>query len=184
MLQMIIEAVILTLACSVDSAVTGFSYGLKKNRIKFIYALIISIICSFCLALSLFLGAALSRAMPATLTTIISISILSIVGGYKILESIFNKKKDEELKNLSIKSAAVIALILSIDGIAAGFGAGLLGLSWLSYIIIISISIVLNTTLLLSGALLGNKASKRTSLNLSWISGVLLIALAISQIFF
>jgi len=184
MLQMMIEAIILTLACSVDSGVTGFAYGLDKNKIKFIYALIISIICSLFLVLSLFLGDVLSRVIPEVLTVVLSMSILLIVGMYKIFDSLFNKKENGELKRLSIKSACLIAVMLSIDGIAAGIGAGLLGLTWLSYIVIITVSVALSTTLLLLGSLLGIKTSKRTSLNLGWISGVLLIMLAVSQLFF
>jgi len=184
MIQMIFEAVILTLACSVDSAVTGFSYGIKKNRIKFLYALIISIICSIFLGLALFLGDTLSRVIPGYFSLIFSVCILTFVGVYKIIDSFIDENGGDKLKNLSIKGATVIAIILSIDGIAAGFGAGLVGLSILSYFIIISVSVVLNTSLLLLGGTLGNKTAKRTSLNLSWISGVLLIILAILKLFF
>jgi len=184
MLQMMIEALILTLACSVDSAITGFSYGLNKNKFKLVYALIISVICSTFLVLSLYLGDTLSRIIPEDLTVAVSMSILLMVGIYKIYDSLFNEKESGDLKNLSIKNACLIAIMLSVDGIAAGFGAGLLGLTWISYLIIMSVSIALSTTLLLSGAFLGNKASKRTKLNLGWISGVLLIILAISQAIF
>jgi len=82
-------------------------------------------------------------------------------------------------KSISPKEAAVLALSLSLDGFAVGFGAAMIGVNGLA---LISTTLVTGFIALFSGSLIGNKAADKLSFNISWIAGVLLIVLAIMQL--
>lgn len=76
---------------------------------------------------------------------------------------------------LSPKESFSLALALSLDGLAAGFGAGLVSANFFQ---IILFSLIVNIVAILSGCFIGNKIAEKTELNLSWLSGVTLILLA------
>lgn len=76
---------------------------------------------------------------------------------------------------LSPKEALSLAVALSLDGLAAGFGAGLVSMNVGEIIIF---SLLINLCAVLLGCFLGNKVAEKTNLNLSWLSGVTLILLA------
>jgi len=121
-----------------------------------------------------------------------------IIGSIKILSPIIKriKKKDslfgqpppngndnilssEASKVLSIPQSALLAIALSLDGLGIGFGAGL---NAPNFALIITLSLITNGVALILGALLGNKLSKKIRFSLSWLSGVVLIALGISNV--
>ena len=76
---------------------------------------------------------------------------------------------------LSPKESFSLALALSLDGLAAGFGAGLVSANFVQ---IILFSLIVNIVAILGGCFVGNKIAQKTELNLSWLSGVTLILLA------
>ena len=76
---------------------------------------------------------------------------------------------------LSPKESFSLALALSLDGLAAGFGAGLVAANFIQIIIF---SLIINIIAILGGCFVGNKIAEKTELNLSWLSGVTLILLA------
>ena len=76
---------------------------------------------------------------------------------------------------LSPKESFSLALALSLDGLAAGFGAGLVSANFFQ---IILFSLIVNIVAILGGCFIGNKIAEKTELNLSWLSGVTLILLA------
>ncbi len=82
-------------------------------------------------------------------------------------------------KTLSPKEAAYLALALSLDGLAVGFGAGLFNFNPL---FVLLLSLVSNLSAVLIGSVLGNKVAKHFSLDLSWCSGLLLIVLALMRV--
>lgn len=76
---------------------------------------------------------------------------------------------------LSPKEAFSLAIALSLDGLAAGFGAGLVAMNVGE---IIAFSLIINLITILLGCFLGNKIAEKTNLNLAWLSGATLILLA------
>lgn len=85
----------------------------------------------------------------------------------------------DESKSISAKEATVLAVSLSLDGFAVGFGAAFLGFNvWA----IIVFSLLANGLCLLLGSVLGNKAAKNLRFNISWLAGVILIGLAFIQL--
>jgi putative sporulation protein YtaF len=82
-------------------------------------------------------------------------------------------------KNISPAEAASIAVALSLDGIAVGLGAALGGVNWLAVIIF---SIVTDMLAIMFGRYIGEKAASKFKFNLSWLGGIILIALAVSKL--
>lgn len=82
-------------------------------------------------------------------------------------------------KVLSLKEAIYLALALSVDSLAVGFGYSLIQTNEL---LIVSLCFIIGMTLLYLGCKLGKKFSEISSFNISWLSGLLLIILSISRI--
>ena len=80
---------------------------------------------------------------------------------------------------LSPREAGYLSLALSLDGLAVGFGAGL---AEIDHLLIVLLSLVFNAAAVMLGAFIGNKIAVKLPLNLSWISGLLLVILGISKL--
>ena len=78
-------------------------------------------------------------------------------------------------KTLSSKEAMALAVSLSLDGIAVGFGVALGSASVLT---ILLVSLLSNTLAVQLGCLLGNRIARTLRFNISWVSGATLILLA------
>lgn len=90
------------------------------------------------------------------------------------------KSDVDNSKNISIYEAALLALSLSIDGIAVGFGAALGNVNaWAVFFC----SLITDLVLMASGNALGKKLSQKLPFNVSWLAGAVLIALAFSKLF-
>jgi len=82
-------------------------------------------------------------------------------------------------KSISPKEAAVLAASLSLDGLAVGLGAAIIGTNgWL----LVLFTLLTGFAALLLGCWLGNKAADKLSFNISWLGGVILIGLAFLQL--
>ncbi len=207
----ILEAMMLASALSLDAFIASFAYGSKKIRIPFKSAQVISLICSSITGLSLLAGTILRQYIPDWLTITISFVVLFILGIIKLLDSItksiirkysnlnkeikfsmFNFKfilnlyanpEDADIdasKTLSPTESASLAFALSLDGITVGLGAAIGNVNGLAVFIC---SLITDMTAVLLGSFSGNKAAKKISFNLSWLSGIILIILAFSKLF-
>ena len=82
-------------------------------------------------------------------------------------------------KSISPKEAVVLAVSLSLDGLAVGLGAAMIGVNvW----ILITFTLIADFVALLLGSLLGNNAANKLRFNISWLAGVILIGLAFMQL--
>lgn len=76
---------------------------------------------------------------------------------------------------LNPSEAALLAISLSIDGLAAGFSAGLTNLNpWL----VLLLSFICGAVMVISGSKLGKMMADNSRFDLSWMSGCILIILA------
>lgn len=83
-------------------------------------------------------------------------------------------------QTLSCSEAAPLALALSADSLAAGFGAGVAQAGGAAAMAVFSF---LSGLLLVgAGALLGRRFARRTGLSLSWLGGAVLILLGFSKL--
>ena len=206
----VIEALLIVTALSVDAFVSGFAYGANKIKIPFVSVAVISLVCKAVLTTALFFGAILSRFIPESVITLVCFLILFALGSAKLFDSAikilirkhtrFNKNLRfsffslkfilniyadpgeadiDSSKILSPREAAYLAAALSLDGLTVGFGAGLAGAS---PVLVIGFSLITDMVGVILGCRLGNKIAKRFSLELSWLSGALLIALGFMKL--
>lgn len=201
-----LESFILVLALSVDAFVASFAYGANKIRIPFSSVLVINGVCTTILALSLCMGTLLRPLIRPEFSRIVCFIILLILGLLKLCDStikncirrknaplhkrvafsfahlsfilhVYANPEDadaDDSKTLSPREAASLAVALSLDGLAVGFGAAIAQVNALQ---VTAFSLAAGTLMVLAGGMLGNRIARKVSLDLSWLSGVLLIVL-------
>ena len=206
----LLQTVLLVMAVSIDAFVASLAYGTSKIRIPPASVVIITLVCSMFLGVSLLFGSLIRPFVPPMLTKIICFLILVILGLAKLCDSsikhyirkhkashrkisfsalhltfILNiyadpEKADRDMSHtLSPKEAASLSAALSLDGLAAGFGAALGSIILLQAVIL---SLIVNALAVILGCLIGNKIAQKTSLDLSWLSGIMLIVLALFKL--
>lgn len=143
--------------------------------------------------------------MNINVINIISFIILLCLGIYKIFEysikKYFKELKEKEFnlfnikfilnvvtnntladidnsKILSVKESISLGVALSLDGICAALTVGL---TFNNYFLIFILSFSITFFMFLAGNIIGKKTSTK-NLNLNWLSGVILIILAITKI--
>ncbi|MCL2672231.1 MAG: sporulation membrane protein YtaF [Clostridiales bacterium] len=207
----ILEAALLAASLSLDAFTAGFAYGANKTKLPMLSVQIINLICSGVTGISLFVGVLIKPYLPQRVTLAVSFAVLLLIGLAKLLDSVtksvirkhrdinrkisasfFNFKfvlhvyANPELadidasKSISPKEAVLLALALSLDGIAVGLGAALTNVNAVAVLLC---SLVTNTIFMIFGRYLGHKLASKTSFDLSWLSGAVLIGLAISKFF-
>lgn len=200
----------LVTALCLDAFAASFAYGIHQTRIPVPSAAVISLVCTASLAVSTAIGAAAKQIIPVHITEIICFLILLAVGLMKMFDfwikrliaacqtncsqfemklfdvnfvlSVYadNIKADaDHTKELSSKEAVTLALALSLDGFAAGFGCGLTAIQYGQLILL---SLVSNILAVSFGYLLGKFLTRITSLDFSWLGGVILILLAFTKL--
>lgn len=201
-------SLLFSLSLSLDSLVAFFGYGaegLKVSFSKLISSIFISILV---LSLGLAIGYFLASVVELNIFKYISFALLMLIGLTKLFSELFkiwlDRKRDKDLhinlfnfkliiniclnpieadlnkdKILSFKEACLIGFVLSIDSFSAGIGLG--GESAFPYLIII-LSFVFELLLSFVGYKFGRKLSTNKKFNLSWLSGIILIVLAILKL--
>ncbi|APF26942.1 putative sporulation protein YtaF [Clostridium sporogenes] len=205
-----IESLLLVLAVSLDAFVASIAYGTNKIKIPFISATIINIVCSSVLGVSLFLGSVIKKFIPVKITSIISFIILCLFGIYYLFDSMvknYVKKNRDSNKKLKIKfsdlsfiidicidetkadvdhskilspkEALYLSTALSLDSLAIGLGSSLGNVNYMQIIIL---SLISDFVFVYAGAFVGRKFVEKSKFSLSWLSGIILIVLAVMRI--
>lgn len=183
---MIWEGVTMALACSADAFAAGFAYGGKRIRIPWLSGLLVTLICTAFLGCALWLGDWVRQFLPRWLTVAVCFGVLFVLGVIKLWDGVKNKLPDPEKadKNrdmvISPWEASALAVGLSLDGLAVGFGAGVGRVNLLAAVIA---SAVISMAAIIGGCRLGAKLARALPFNLSWSSGVILIGLAVVKLF-
>lgn len=208
---MILEAVMLASALSLDAFITSFAYGSKKIKIPFKSVQVINLICSSITGLSLFAGTIIRQYISDRLTIAISFTILFVLGMVKILDSItkaiirkhnsLNKEISFSLFNLKFilnlyanpedadidKSktlSPIEAVSLAIALSLDGITVGLgAALGNANGPAVFLCSLITDMAAIILGCFVGNKIANTTPFNLSWLSGLILVLLAFSKLF-
>lgn len=205
-----VESLLLVCSLCIDTFVTSIAYGTNKIKIPFSSAIIINGTCSLFLAISLFIGSILKDFLNPSISTSISFCLLFLLGVYRLFESFFKRyiqrfleigvpltfkifdfkfllqiyadevKADyDNSKILTSKEAIYLSVALSLDSLAVGFGSSLGNVHYLEVLIL---SIIIGFIALSCGGCLGRKFAKKVDINLSWLSGVMLIVLSIIRV--
>lgn len=202
------ESILLVLALSLDAFVASIAYGTNKIKIPFISVAIINIACSSILAFSIFLGSIVKKMVPENITSVFSFLILLVLGVFYLFQSLIkayiakpsNQNKEVQLKmsdliiniyvdetsadfdnskDLNPKEAIYLAIALSLDSLAVGFGSSL---GNINYIQVILFSLFWGMMAIWLGLFIGKKFAENLNINISWLSGVLLMILAIKKL--
>ncbi|MCL2036429.1 MAG: manganese efflux pump [Oscillospiraceae bacterium] len=187
--EAIIQASALSLSLSLDAFAAAFAYGCTGTKIPFGSVVVINLVCTAFLGLALFAGDYASGFISPGIGVLICFSVLMLIGGFKLFQSLFTKPvkcgKDSgsdsytPQKSLLPFQAAIIAAALSLDGIAAGFGAALGGVN---SFVMLGVSLTVHMAAVPLGGRLGGRLSKKTTLNISWLGGAVIIILAFTKL--
>ena len=201
-----LEILLLVLSVCIDSLVASIAYGTNKIKIPLTSAFVISFICSLFLGASIFLGSLIKNIMPNNICNYLSFFILFFIGIYHLFGSIFKSflqkrisidkpykfklfdmnfilqvyadetKADFDKSNtLSLKESIYLAIALSFDSLAIGFGSSL---AMNNYISVVFLSFIIGFLFVILGVLIGRKLVEKSNVNLSWLTGTILIILA------
>lgn len=205
-----IESLLLVSSICIDAFVASIAYGSNKIKIPLLSSIVISIVGSAVLGISLFLGSLVKDFLPGNLPIALSFSILMILGVYRLFESLFknyiqknmNSEKSftfrlfdfnfilqvyadetkadfDKSKELSVKESLYLAIALSFDSLAVGFGSSLVGGGYIQAIVL---CFLVGLCSVLIGSFIGKKLVEKANINLSWLSGVILMVLAVSKL--
>ncbi len=207
--HMILSSLVFAGAVSLDALSAAIAYGADRIHIPMRSSIVIAGVCTLCLAISLGIGYTVYSVVPLGFAKWIGFWILCLLGGAKLLDGGikimirrfgFDKKQwnfsafhirfiltvyadpktadRDGSHDLSPKEAFWLALALSLDGIAAGFGGGMTNFcpGW-----VLGFTFFCTLICVLGGALLGEKISQKSPIDLSIVSGVILVALAVAK---
>ena len=172
---MLLEAALIALSLSIDALCVGFNYGSKNIKIKKSGIFIISFISAAITGIALVAGTVTAAFIPANITLFVAFLVLFFIGIYKL----FDNANNEAVKNIEGIEVIVLALSVSIDGVAVGFGAALMEISafW-----VVLFSLIANAAAITFGLKIGNRITKAVPFGISWLGGAVLIALAFSKL--
>lgn len=205
-----LESILLVLSLCVDACVASFAYGTNKIKIPIKSNLILTAISTLFLMLALGVGCLIKDFLPANLASLICFIILFLLGFMRLFEGLLknylNKKAlspnnievmlfnfklvlnvyaDVTLadldhsKSLSAKEALYLGIALSLDSLVVGLGAAL---SPISFVQVTIFSILFHFIAIILGCFLGSKCAEKIDVDLSWLSGVILIILALLKV--
>lgn len=203
-----IPALILFLvAVSLDSMTAGFSYGAQKVHIRALAFLLLVCVPAVFITAANRLSHLLSLLLPKEVLPFLSFFLLLIIGCSKLTESLIrhlSKKypslarnwgcrikqlniiftiylspedaNQEDLQILSAREALLLSLALSLDSVLVGMAFTTGPISWPFFLLL---AMLFNLLLFSIGYFLGRLVCSVLHMDLSWLSGLFLLLLAI-----
>lgn len=101
---------------------------------------------------------------------------------FKFILKLYADPEDADVdvsRSIDHQEAVLLAVSVSLDGFAVGFGAALFGFNGWA---IVLFSLLANGAAFLLGNVLGNKTAQKIPFNVSWLAGAILIGLAFMQL--
>jgi len=169
---------------SLDAFALGFSYGTKRIHIPIKSITLVSIICSLFILAALLLGYFIGELVPESITKWVGFGIFMALGLSRILAWFINRKKTkQEIRLITYKELVLLAIVLSIDGMGIGMGAGLGNVTLAFIFAVFAISIFTEILIFKLGKVTGRALANKFPVNLGWVGGVLLIIVAVVGLF-
>lgn len=204
------DILILVLALCIDTFVASVAYGADRLHISFIKVIAVNGICSGCLGAALFLGGFINGLVPEGLAKGLAFFCLLVLGAVKLMDYMIKRyinnhvtvHKDftftvsglsiiiniygnpleadwDNSKSLSWKETVMFSLAMSIDSLLAGTLSGFL---MMPPVLTTVAAFVIGIAVMYMGLFLGHKLALLKNWDLSWISGVLFLILALSKL--
>ncbi|MEK3936901.1 manganese efflux pump [Sporosarcina sp. FSL W7-1349] len=125
-----LTVLIIGVAANLDNLGISVAYGLRSNRIPFLYNLVISLISMGCAYLSMTAGSWLAEYFSAFLANVLGGILLIGLGAWILLKKSIApfSPKGEGLGTIQWKESIVLGFILSLNCLSIGFGAGVTGM--------------------------------------------------------
>ncbi len=185
----------------------GLAYGVRNISVPFRSNFSIALFSGIATLISSLIGNLLTNCIPAHLGNIIGGAIVGFIGIYTIVEHLHNRKKSvESHKNsiqcfdnlkavmdnpsiadkdysgdISLKESISLGIALAANCLGTGFGAGITGINIYA---LSSFVVVFSLITILLGAFVGRHfATKFSSDKATLISGLLLLAVGLYQVF-
>ncbi|MGB8451793.1 MAG: hypothetical protein WCD89_05610 [Anaerocolumna sp.] len=186
--------VFLTLAATADSFIIAFNYSIKKVIISNSSNLFISLLCLCGTLISMFIGKNLGGFIPVYLADILGSIILVCLAIYMLYNALYSGGNEihqvtqdpaaidkDDSKVIEIRESLLIGILLSINNMGMGIGAGIAGMSIsITPIICAAASFIFIKT----GCVFGRTiTSPKLSKSLEIISAVLVLLLGILGFF-
>ena len=205
-----LESILLVLSLCVDACIASFAYGTNKIKIPVKSSIILTAISTLFLMLSVGIGSLFQEIIPSKIAHLVCFAILFLLGFMRLFEGVLknylNKKAlspnnievtlfnfklvlnvyaDVTLadldhsKSLSPKEALYLGIALSLDSLIVGLGAALAPISLVQVTLF---SIIFHFIGIIGGCFIGSKCAEKINVDLSWLSGAILIVLALLKI--
>lgn len=197
-------------AVSVDSLTAGITYGTQRVKIRRSAYLILIFVPAFFISLANRIGACIYLFLPEEALPFLSFFLLTLLGLSKLLESllrflahkypsltrnwglkikqiniiftVYLSPEDanrEDLQILSAKEALLLSLALSLDSVLAGMA---FTVKMLPLFPLFLLAALFNLLLFTAGYGFGHLVSSVLHVDLSWLSGLFLLLLALQAL--
>lgn len=207
MLQTIFSILLFLIAVTVDSATAGLTYGTSNVHIKPMAYFFLICIPAFFITAANRIGALLFLFVPEKALPILSFLIFFLMACSKLIESLIRhlarkypslaKNWGCKIKQLNIiftvylspedanqedtqiltgKEALLLSLALSLDSILVGMAFTIVSLPWL---LLFLLAALMNYIFFLAGYGVGRTILAKSRIDLSWVSGLFLLLLAL-----
>ncbi|MCL2846965.1 MAG: manganese efflux pump [Firmicutes bacterium] len=181
--DIILSSFVLILLVSVDIFVVGFSYGTSRIRVSWKTITLISFIGNLILAAALLLGYFVGFYFSEDAISWTVFSLFMLAGLLKLADWMSSRKTEKKTQSISIRDAIVLAVILSIDGLAIGFASGI-GTTTLIFIVVITtLSFIGDILIFKAGHSLGATLERKARRDLGWLNGVAFMMIAVISLF-
>lgn len=204
-------SILLVLSLCIDSIVASFAYGTNKITIPLKSNLVLTFISTIFLVLSMSIGTFIHELIPENIAHFACFGVLFSLGFMRLFEGLLknflNKKAlcsdgtcvniynfklilhvyadntsadMDQSHSLNPKEAIALGIALSLDSLLVGIG---IALSSISFLQITVLSLVIHFFAIILGSYLGTKCAKKLNVDLGWLSGAILMLLAILRLF-
>lgn len=179
----------LLFCCSVslDGFTLGCSYGIRNLRSTIFTNIIAALICGTASALAIFFGGFFLMFFSPEFCTYLGMALLIFLGSYTVIKGLILQKHDsapDTERKMTLKESTVISLMVSVDAFSAGLGYAMMGHT--SLLIPIGVG-VFHSLFISLGVGFSRRAIRHFRLSkrlLTVISGLIIIGVALSRLFF
>ena len=171
-----LNGILLIIALTTDSFVVSFSYGAQNVKMSMKMILVMNLVMSLLLAGGICTGRVMEGFFPRNIASAAGALVLLGMGGYRIWKFLQGRRsgEEQEVQELDYFQGILLALILSLDGLAAGIGTGLVQAEEGLLIPGVFLGGIL---MMEAGWRAGNHFRHVFRKDISWISGICLLIL-------
>ena len=171
-----LNVILVIAALTTDSFVVSFSYGAQNVKMSMKMILVMNLVMSLLLAGGICTGRVMEVFFPRNIAIAAGALVLLGMGGYRIWKFLQGRRsgEEQEVQELDYFQGILLALILSLDGLAAGIGTGLVQAEEGHLIPGVFLGGIL---MMEAGWRAGNHFRHVFRKDISWISGICLLIL-------